>query len=149
MMSMRGNNIHFARATVHHDFIPGHHLQGFHVSAQQPQRGIFGTPFRKEMRFTGSCELRTSRKTLDNQPETPGACTAVRASSSRSVYSEDDAACSLNYSSMVSARKAIPTAEVRRRRLCHGPLYQIMHSDRRTGRAMHKELVSRKMTNCF
>ena len=35
MMSMRGNNIHFARATVHHEAIPGHHLQGFHVSAQQ------------------------------------------------------------------------------------------------------------------
>ena len=29
MMSMRGNNIHFARATVHHELIPGHHLQGY------------------------------------------------------------------------------------------------------------------------
>src|SRR5262249_2954155 len=29
MMSMRGNNPHFSRATVHHELIPGHHLQGF------------------------------------------------------------------------------------------------------------------------
>ncbi len=29
MMSMRGNNPHFSRATVQHELIPGHHLQGF------------------------------------------------------------------------------------------------------------------------
>src|SRR5260221_4643632 len=29
LMSMRGNNIHFSRATVFHELIPGHHLQGF------------------------------------------------------------------------------------------------------------------------
>ena len=28
LMSMRGNNIHFSRATVFHEVIPGHHLQG-------------------------------------------------------------------------------------------------------------------------
>ena len=28
LMSLRGNNEHFARATVHHELIPGHHLQG-------------------------------------------------------------------------------------------------------------------------
>jgi len=45
MMSMRGNNIHFARATVHHELIPGHHLQGFMAARNKPYRGIFGTPF--------------------------------------------------------------------------------------------------------
>ncbi|HMO38607.1 MAG TPA: DUF885 family protein [Saprospiraceae bacterium] len=29
MMSMRGNNPHFSRATVHHELIAGHHLQQF------------------------------------------------------------------------------------------------------------------------
>src|SRR5262249_53356547 len=29
LQSMRGNNIPFARATVHHELIPGHNLQGF------------------------------------------------------------------------------------------------------------------------
>jgi uncharacterized protein (DUF885 family) len=45
MMSMRGNNIHFARATVHHELIPGHHLQGFMTARYRPYRGLFRTPF--------------------------------------------------------------------------------------------------------
>jgi len=45
LMSMRGNNIHFARATVHHELIPGHHLQGFMNSRFKPYRRIFSTPF--------------------------------------------------------------------------------------------------------
>lgn len=45
MMSMRGNNIHFARATVFHELIPGHHLQGFMSARYRPYRGVFGTPF--------------------------------------------------------------------------------------------------------
>jgi hypothetical protein len=45
MMSMRGNNIHFARATVHHELIPGHHLQGFMTARYKPYRGLFSTPF--------------------------------------------------------------------------------------------------------
>jgi hypothetical protein len=45
MMSMRGNNIHFARATVHHELIPGHHLQGFMNQRYRPYRWVFGTPF--------------------------------------------------------------------------------------------------------
>ncbi len=45
LMSMRGNNIHFARATVHHELIPGHHLQGFMTSRYNTHRRIFRTPF--------------------------------------------------------------------------------------------------------
>jgi hypothetical protein len=45
MMSMRGNNIHFARATVHHELIPGHHLQGFMNARYKPYRSPFRTPF--------------------------------------------------------------------------------------------------------
>src|SRR5882724_12270496 len=45
MMSMRGNNVHFARATVFHELIPGHHLQGFMNARYKPYRGLFGTPF--------------------------------------------------------------------------------------------------------
>ena len=45
MMSMRGNNIHFARATVFHELIPGHHLQGFMEARYKPYRGQFNTPF--------------------------------------------------------------------------------------------------------
>jgi uncharacterized protein (DUF885 family) len=45
MMSMRGNNPHFARATVFHELIPGHHLQGFMTARYKPYRSLFGTPF--------------------------------------------------------------------------------------------------------
>jgi len=45
LMSIRGNNIHFARATVHHELIPGHHLQGFMTVRYRPYRRIFHTPF--------------------------------------------------------------------------------------------------------
>ncbi|MCK4822500.1 DUF885 family protein, partial [bacterium] len=45
LMSMRGNNIHFARATVHHELIPGHHMQGFMTKRFKPYRRIFATPF--------------------------------------------------------------------------------------------------------
>lgn len=45
LMSMRGNNIHFSRATVHHELIPGHHLQGFMTSRYSPHRQVFSTPF--------------------------------------------------------------------------------------------------------
>jgi hypothetical protein len=44
-MSLRGNNVHFARATVFHELIPGHHLQGFMTDRYKPYRSIFGTPF--------------------------------------------------------------------------------------------------------
>ncbi|MCI0585665.1 MAG: DUF885 domain-containing protein [Planctomycetes bacterium] len=44
-MSLRGNNIHFARATVHHELIPGHHLQGFMNERWNPHRRAFSTPF--------------------------------------------------------------------------------------------------------
>jgi uncharacterized protein (DUF885 family) len=45
LMSMRGNNPHFSRAVVHHELIPGHHLQGFMSSRHFPYRNTFGTPF--------------------------------------------------------------------------------------------------------
>jgi len=45
LQSMRGNNIHFSRATVHHELIPGHHLQGFMTARYNAHRRQFGTPF--------------------------------------------------------------------------------------------------------
>lgn len=45
MMSMRGNNPHFSRATVQHELIPGHHLQQFMNQRYMTHRRPFGTPF--------------------------------------------------------------------------------------------------------
>lgn len=44
MMSMRGNNPHFSRATVHHELIAGHHLQGFMNDRYKTYRSSY-TPF--------------------------------------------------------------------------------------------------------
>lgn len=44
LMSMRGNNPHFSRATVHHELIAGHNLQQFMNSRYRTYRN-FGTPF--------------------------------------------------------------------------------------------------------
>jgi uncharacterized protein (DUF885 family) len=45
LMSMRGNNPHFNRATVHHELIPGHHLQSFMTQRFNSHRQLFSTPF--------------------------------------------------------------------------------------------------------
>lgn len=45
MMSMRGNNPHFSRSTVHHELIPGHHLQLFMNQRHFPHRRLFNNPF--------------------------------------------------------------------------------------------------------
>ncbi|HEX6306867.1 MAG TPA: DUF885 family protein [Longimicrobiales bacterium] len=48
LMSMRGNNVHFSRAVVHHELIPGHHLQGFMSARYNAHRRAFATPFWNE-----------------------------------------------------------------------------------------------------
>jgi uncharacterized protein (DUF885 family) len=45
LMSMRGNNIFFSRATVFHEEIPGHWLQEFSTRRNRPYRRLFGTGF--------------------------------------------------------------------------------------------------------
>jgi hypothetical protein len=45
LMSLRGNNIHFSRAVVHHEVIPGHHLQMYMTQRHAPWRRAFYTPF--------------------------------------------------------------------------------------------------------
>ena len=44
-MALRGNNLHFARATVHHEVIPGHNLQYYALDRYRPWRRVFDTPF--------------------------------------------------------------------------------------------------------
>lgn len=45
MMSLRGNNPHFARAVTHHELIPGHHMQQFMNRRYRTYRSTFRTPF--------------------------------------------------------------------------------------------------------
>ena len=48
IMSMRSNNYAFAHATVFHELIPGHNLQGFMNRRHKPYRYLFDTPFSVE-----------------------------------------------------------------------------------------------------
>lgn len=67
LMSMRGNNIHFSRATVHHELIAGHYLQRFMNARNRPYRGSFRTPF-----WTEGWSLYWEMLLWDqNFPETP------------------------------------------------------------------------------
>jgi uncharacterized protein (DUF885 family) len=45
MQALRANNRHFARATVFHELLPGHHLQYFWRQRANRHRQLFETPF--------------------------------------------------------------------------------------------------------
>jgi hypothetical protein len=45
MQSLRANNVHFARATVFHELLPGHHLQYYYQERINQHRELFTTPF--------------------------------------------------------------------------------------------------------
>jgi uncharacterized protein (DUF885 family) len=45
LQSLRGNNVPFARATVHHELIPGHNLQAYMNARYATHRRPFNTPF--------------------------------------------------------------------------------------------------------
>ena len=91
LMSMRGNNTHFSRATVQHELIPGHHLQGFmndryndapprvrdavlgrRLGAVLGDAALGPRVFRSHPRIASACSS--------------GACTARRGSFSRSAF---------------------------------------------------------------
>ena len=45
LQALRANNIHFARATVFHELVPGHHLQWYSLARYNQHRQLFMTPF--------------------------------------------------------------------------------------------------------
>jgi dipeptidyl aminopeptidase/acylaminoacyl peptidase len=68
LQSMRGNNVHFSRATVHHELIPGHHLQMFMNARYRSHRGPFATPFWLEG-WALYWEMRLYGQTFARSPE--------------------------------------------------------------------------------
>ena len=48
MEALRGNNMFFARATVFHELIPGHHMQFYMTERYRIYRSLFSTPFWSE-----------------------------------------------------------------------------------------------------
>jgi len=157
MMSMRGNNIHFARATVHHELIPGHHLQGFMAARNKPYRAIFGTPFWSEGNSL-YWELLLWDLNFAKTPENRigmlfwrmHRCARIIFSLSFHLEKMTPQECIELLVNKVGHERDNATAEVRRSfDGSYGPLYQIAYLIGGLQQyAMHKELVdSRKMTN--
>jgi uncharacterized protein (DUF885 family) len=157
MMSMRGNNRHFARATVFHELIPGHHLQGYMNARYKPYRGLFGTPFWSE-----GGALYWELLFLDmNFPKTPEnrigmlfwhmhRCARIIFSLSFHLEKMTPQQCIDFLVDRVGHERDNATAEVRRSfDGSYGPLYQIAYLiGARQFYALHKELVdSGKMKN--
>lgn len=157
MMSMRGNNIHFSRATVHHELIPGHHLQGFMAARNKPYRGVFSTPFWSE----GNAlywELLLWDLNFAKTPENRigmlfwrmHRCARIIFSLSFHLEKMTPQECIDLLVNKVGHERDNATAEVRRSfDGSYGPLYQIAYLIGGLQQyAMHKELVgSGKMTN--
>jgi len=157
MMSMRGNNIHFSRATVHHELIPGHHLQGFMSARNKPYRAVFGTPFWSE----GNAlywELLLWDLNFAKTPENRigmlfwrmHRCARIIFSLSFHLEKMTPQECIDLLVNKVGHERDNATAEVRRSfDGSYGPLYQIAYLIGGLQQyGMHKELVdSGKMTN--
>jgi uncharacterized protein (DUF885 family) len=157
MMSMRGNNVHFARATVFHELIPGHHLQGYMNARYKPYRGLFATPF-----WTEGGALYWEMLFWDlNFPRTPEnrigmlfwrmhRCARIIFSLSFQLEKMSPQECIDFLVDRVGHERDNATAEVRRSfDGSYGPLYQIAYL---IGGlqiySLHRELVdSKKMTN--
>ena len=157
MMSMRGNNIHFSRATVHHELIPGHHLQGFMAARHKPYRGVFSTPFWSEgnalywelllwdLNFAKSPENRIGMLFWRMHR-----CARIIFSLSFHLEKMTPQECIELLVNKVGHERDNATAEVRRSfDGSYGPLYQIAYLIGGLQQyAMQKELVrSGKMTN--
>lgn len=157
MMSMRGNNRYFSRATVHHELIPGHHLQGFMAARYKPYRGVFSTPFWSE----GNAlywELLLWDLNFAKKPEERigmlfwrmHRCARIIFSLSFHLEKMTPQECIELLVNKVGHERDNATAEVRRSfDGSYGPLYQIAYLIGGLQQyAMHKELVdSGKLTN--
>jgi uncharacterized protein (DUF885 family) len=157
LMSMRGNNIHFARATVFHELIPGHHLQGFMTDRYNAHRRAFATPF-----WTEGWSLWWEMLLWDmGFPATPEnkvgmlfwrmhRCARIIFSLGFHLGTMTPQQCVDFLVDRVGHERANATAEVRRSfNGSYPPLYQIAYMmGALEFRALHKELVdSGKMTN--
>ncbi len=157
MMSMRGNNIYFSRATVHHELIPGHHLQGFMSARNKPYRAIFGTPFWSEgnslyweLLLWDLGFARTPEQKIGMLFWRMHRCARIIFSLSFHLEKMTPQECIELLVNKVGHERDNATAEVRRSfDGSYGPLYQIAYLIGGLQQmAMHKELVdSGKMTN--
>jgi hypothetical protein len=150
-MSLRGNNRHFCRATVHHEVIPGHHLQGFMNQRYFPYRSrAFGTPFWTEGWALYWEMVLWDREFVSTPEDRVGAlfwrmhrCARIRFSLGFHLGEMTPAECIDFLVERVGHERENAEAEVRRSfEGSYGPLYQLAYM---TGalqfRALRRELV--------
>ncbi len=157
MMSMRGNNPHFSRATVQHELIPGHYLQMFMIERYQTHRSVFYTPFWIEgwalywemllwdLNFPRNAEDRVGMLFWRMHR-----CARIIFSLSYHLEKMTPQQCIDFLVNRVGHERANAEGEVRRSFTGgYGPLYQLAYMiGGLQFRALHKELVgSGKMTN--
>ena len=156
-MSMRGNNVPFARATAFHEMIPGHFLQFYMAARYHPYRRAFETPFWHE----GNAlwwEMLFWDKGFDRTPEERvGALVWRMHRSARIIFTMNfhlgrwtPQQCVQSLIDNVGFEPDNAAAEVRRSfDGSVGPLYQSAYLlGALQFRALHKELVdSKKMTD--
>ena len=157
MMSMRGNNIYFSRATVHHELIPGHHLQGFMAARNKPYRAVFSTPFWTEgnslyweLLLWDLGFAKTPEQRIGMLFWRMHRCARIIFSLNFHLEKMTPQECIDLLVNRVGHERDNATAEVRRSfDGSYGPLYQIAYLIGGLQQyAMHKELVdSGKMTN--
>lgn len=157
LMSMRGNNRYFSRATVHHELIPGHHLQLFSNARNRQHRQLFNTPFWVEgwalyweMFLYSQGFAKTPEERVGMLFWRMHRCARIIFSLSFHLGTMTPQQCIDFLVDRVGHERDNATAEVRRSFAgMYGPLYQAAYM---LGglqiRAMRKELVdSGKMTN--
>lgn len=157
MMSMRGNNPSFSRATVFHELIPGHHLQGFMAARYKPYRGLFSTPFWSEGNALYWELLFWDLKFQQKPEDKIGAlfwrmhrCARIIFSLSFHLEKMTPQECIDFLVDRVGHERDNATAEVRRSfDGSYGPLYQIAYLIGGLQQySLHRDLVdSKKMTN--
>ena len=156
-MSMRGNNIPFARATAFHEMIPGHFLQFYMSSRYRTYRRAFSTPFWSEGNSLW-WEMLFWDKGFDRTPEERvGALVWRMHRSARVIFTMNfhlgkwtPQQCVQSLIDNVGFESENALAEVRRSfDGSVGPLYQCAYlMGALQFRALHHELVdSNKMTN--
>ena len=157
-MSMRGNNIPFARATAFHEMIPGHFLQFYMSARYRPyRRAAFSTPFWGEGNSLW-WEMLFWDKGFDKTPEDRvGALVWRMHRSARVIFTMNfhlgrwtPQQCVQSLIDNVGFESENALAEVRRSfDGSVGPLYQCAYlMGGLQFRALHRELVdSKKMTD--
>ncbi|MCY2961897.1 MAG: DUF885 family protein [Planctomycetota bacterium] len=157
LMSLRANNRAFSRAVVHHELIPGHHLQGFMNDRYMPHRRAFSTPFWTEgwalyweMLLWDQGFARTPDERIGMLFWRSHRCARIVFSLSFHLGEMTEAQCVDLLVDEVGHERRSAEGEVRRSfGGDYGPLYQAAYL---TGgmqfRALHRELVdSGRMTN--